>query len=188
MDDCGNEANCVQIISVTPLVTTPDCSNFFVTASEDITICNGSTAQLSATGALVYTWTPTTGLNDPFSANPAASPSSTTTYTVTGINGEGCEAQAEVTVIVANDPGISAGQDIVICQGQATQLSASGGLVYSWSPTTGLSDPTSASPMASPDLTTTYTVSGTDANGCTAIARVTAVSYTHLTLPTICSV
>jgi len=166
VDACDNQATCSQIISVTPRITTPDCSNFVVTTSEDITICNGSTAQLITSGAVAYTWSPTTGLDDPFSANPAASPTSTTTYTVTGTDGQGCEAQAQVTVIVTAGPTVSAGQDVVICNNQTTQLNASGGLLYLWSPALGLSDPTSATPTANPSVTTTYSVVVTDANGC----------------------
>lgn len=50
----------------------------------DQTILQGQSAQLSVTGATNYLWTPATGLSDPTSANPIASPTTTTTYSVTG--------------------------------------------------------------------------------------------------------
>ncbi|HQL71506.1 MAG TPA: hypothetical protein PLA77_11780, partial [Bacteroidales bacterium] len=53
-------------------------------STADATICVGGSAQLNASGALTYTWTPTTGLNNPNIANPIASPGTTTTYYVTG--------------------------------------------------------------------------------------------------------
>jgi hypothetical protein len=55
-----------------------------------------------------------------------------------------------------------------VCQGVSSQLNAAvlGGtspLTYAWTPTTGLTDPTLPNPMASPDVTTTYKVTVTDA-------------------------
>ncbi len=57
--------------------------------------------------------------------------------------------------------------------GTAVSLTANGGVSYSWSPATGLSATTGATVTASPATTTTYTVVGTDANGCTSSATVT---------------
>src|SRR5690606_3416740 len=53
--------------------------------SNDTTICEGGSAQLLATGGgsiSGYTWSPATGLSATNIANPVATPSSTTTYTV----------------------------------------------------------------------------------------------------------
>ncbi|HRE98717.1 MAG TPA: gliding motility-associated C-terminal domain-containing protein, partial [Flavobacteriales bacterium] len=59
-----------------------------------------------------------------------------------------------------------AGNDVLIPLGASTVLNATGGTVYTWTPATGLSCTNCASPTASPTTTTTYIVSGTDANGC----------------------
>jgi gliding motility-associated-like protein len=48
--------------------------------------------------------------------------------------------------------------DQSICPGEEIELTASGGVSYQWSPAAGLSDPTIANPLASPDTTTLYTV------------------------------
>lgn len=58
-----------------------------------------------------------------------------------------------------------AGQDVSICLGGSVQLNATGGASYSWSPTTGLSNPNISNPVASPDGTTTYTVTVNSAGG-----------------------
>lgn len=59
-----------------------------------------------------------------------------------------------------------------ICGGHSVQLTASGAATYEWSPTAGLSDSTIANPVASPAISTTYIVTGTDNNGCTDTASV----------------
>jgi len=52
-----------------------------------------------------------------------------------------------------------------ICRGDTTTLSASGGDTYSWSPSIGLDASNIANPIASPTITTTYTVTAIT-NGC----------------------
>ncbi|MDD4602386.1 MAG: T9SS type A sorting domain-containing protein [Bacteroidales bacterium] len=64
-----------------------------------------------------------------------------------------------------------------ICQGQTSQLDVSviGGnppFTYAWAPITALSDPTIANPLATPDITTTYSVLVTDASSLTATSNV----------------
>jgi gliding motility-associated-like protein len=56
-----------------------------VLASADTSICGGTSVQIHVSGSFPnYTWSPATGLSDPTSPSPVASPTSTTTYTVTG--------------------------------------------------------------------------------------------------------
>ena len=120
----------------------------------------------------MYLWSPTTGLSNPTIANPTASPATTTTYTVTVTNITGCTATDQITVEVSGTISVSAGQDqsvFIDCDNNITgaQLSASGGLFYAWTPTIGLSSPSSPSPLATPTTSTTYSVVITDENGCT---------------------
>jgi hypothetical protein len=77
-------------------------------------------------------------------------------------------------------PTADAGADQTICPSASVQLggnpTGSGGtgtFTYSWTPTNGLSDATDANPTATLNSTTTYTVTVTDANGCTATDEVT---------------
>jgi len=71
-------------------------------AGADEGICDGGSVQLNATGGSSYSWTPTTGLSDPNIANPLASPTTTTTYTV-DIGSTLCPATDEVVVYIYND-------------------------------------------------------------------------------------
>ncbi|PKP00919.1 MAG: hypothetical protein CVU11_16775, partial [Bacteroidetes bacterium HGW-Bacteroidetes-6] len=66
-----------------------------------------------------------------------------------------------------------AGNDTAICAGNSLNLAASGGVSYSWLPTTGLSDPNIANPVATLSSSTTYTVYVTDVNGCTQPDQIT---------------
>lgn len=54
-----------------------------------------------------------------------------------------------------------------LCAGESVQLQAQGAQAYRWTPTVGLDSPSSPTPIATPLTTTLYTVTGTDANGCT---------------------
>jgi gliding motility-associated-like protein len=71
-----------------------------------------------------------------------------------------CSATASVTVTVNPLPSINAGNDVTLCEGQSTTLSGSGGTSYSWN--NGVTNGQSFVPATSG----TYTVTGTDANGC----------------------
>ena len=164
-----NATGCIgrdaMVVTVTPKPT--------VDAGDEQMICVGENTMLSATGAISYEWSPATGLSSTNVPTPIASPTETTTYTVTGTDVNGCTATDEVTVIVGGNAQANAGTDVEVCLGSATQLNASGGVIYSWSPTTGLDNPNVANPMASPNSTTTYTVTVTNLDGCIGTDQVT---------------
>lgn len=153
-------------------------NNVIANAGSDQTICLGSNTQLSANGGSSYSWTPSTGLNNSNIANPTATPTATTTYTVL-VSSNGCTATDQVTINV-NSVNASAGSNTNICVGSSTQLLATGGTSFAWTPATGLSNPNIANPIASPGTTTTYSVTVTNGN-CTSSAQVT-VNVTNLTV------
>lgn len=133
-----------------------------VSAGNDVTICEGDSAMLSANGAVSYLWSPTVGLTDSTSAAITASPSSTTIYTVTGYSTLGCSNTDNVTVTVESIPVVNAGPDLIVCQGDQVTLTGSGtpGITYTWD--NGVQD---GIPFI-PSGTTVYEVTGTSANGC----------------------
>jgi len=87
-------------------------------------------------------------------------------------NAEGCKGTDQVTVFINNTATVSAGNDATICGGSSTQLFATGGSNYIWSPATGLSNPNIANPIATPTTTTIYSVTATSGNGCTSTDNV----------------
>ena len=164
-----NAAGCTDTAAVTvPVNSLPQ-----VSAGTTQNICLGGSAQLQASGATTYTWSPSTGLSCTSCPNPVATPMVTTTYTVTGVDANGCANTAQVTVNVNALPVVSAGPDQTICEGAGAQLLATGAAGYNWAPATGLSCTNCANPTASPLLTTTYTVTGNSASGCPDTAQVT---------------
>jgi gliding motility-associated-like protein len=99
-----------------------------ISVSHDTSICSGDSIQLIASGVSTYKWSPSAGLSCTTCANPVASPTVTTTYSVSC----GCST-SEIKVTVNSRPVISlSGQDTV-CSGSSATLSASGGTNYLWS-------------------------------------------------------
>jgi hypothetical protein len=86
-----------------------------LTISPNTTICNGESIQLNISGGSNYEWSPALTLDDSNSANPIATPTENTTYTVTGEGGEcGGGGTASVTINI-DDFNFSLGPDIVNC-------------------------------------------------------------------------
>ncbi len=137
--------------------------------SKDVTICKGTSVQLTSGGGRAYSWTPYTGLSNPRVQNPMASPTETTKYRVIISNGK-CIDSAFVTVTVTPAPKANAGTDKAICSGSSTQIgmSAEVGNTYSWMPVTNLDNPKKADPTCSPVKTTQYILTVTNPSGCKA--------------------
>jgi gliding motility-associated-like protein len=97
------------------------------------------------------------------------------TYQLSAYNDEGCEIVREVTITEAETPLLSIESEgsLQIIRGDSVRLMAFGAETYTWSPAAGLSDSTSASTYASPLQTTTYTLSGWSAEGCSSSVTVT---------------
>ncbi len=132
-----------------------------VQAANPPPVCFGTPLQLTATGGATYIWTKpdlTTTTQNPL-VIPNATMADAGNYSVVAYSAAGCASppkQVTATVLpaivaVVNNPS-------PICSGDQTQLTASGGTVYSWSPSTGLSDPNIANPVAKPEQTTAYAV------------------------------
>lgn len=136
-------------------------------AGPDTSICTTHSYTLRATGdALHYSWSPPTGLSDPTILNPTANPASTTQYTLTGTIGK-CSNTSVVNVKVVPFPAASAGPDTTICLGFDTQLTASGGSIYSWAPSIFLNSATIANPVVQqPTRSIQYIVTVRDTLGC----------------------
>ncbi|MBI4647730.1 MAG: gliding motility-associated C-terminal domain-containing protein [Bacteroidia bacterium] len=183
-----NTGETTQSIIVAPLVT----STYFVTvvspdsctastsvtvtvnplpqadAGQDQSVCRGSVVTLTASGGNNYVWS-----NSQAGATILVSPQNSITYFVTVTTQYGCSATDDVNITIFSLPVVYVCDNMEICQGESVQLYASGGIGYSWSPSAGLSSTNIANPTAAPDVTTTYTVTVSNQNGCTATGMVT---------------
>ena len=133
-----------------------------IKTSSNVVICDRDTVEISVTGALNYSWTPENNL-DPTSSNPKVHPNKTTFYYVVADNNSPCSVKDSVKVIVVNLPKTNAGSDRTICEGDTAFLLVSGAKTYEWvGNTTGLSATNINDPEATPTVTTTYTVEGSN--------------------------
>jgi PKD repeat protein len=136
--------------------------------------CPGGSSTITASGGSSYTWSPSIDLSVTNGATVTANPTVTTIYTITGKNSGGCSAIKTVTVTVNPTPTITASPSPAsYCPGGSSTLTASGASTYTWSASTDLSSTTGATVIASPNITTTYTVTGTNSGGCSAAKNVT---------------
>jgi gliding motility-associated-like protein len=152
----GTTAGCISTDQATVTVL----PNAPINGGADAAICTGASTTLTATGGATYTWSPATGLSATSGASVTANPTTTTTYSVTGTDASGCVGTDQVLVTVNPLPTINGGADQTVCAGQTVTLTATGGATYTWAPV--VTNGTAFTPAA----TGTYTVTGTDANGC----------------------
>lgn len=150
-----NPAYCLGSGNATPTITGSTGGVFTSTAG---LVINGATGVVntntSTPGTYTVTYTPPGG----YCAN-----STTTTITI----------HPRPTLVTANAS---------ICSGENTTINVSGAASYTWTPTASLDQSTGASVIASPTTNTTYTITGTDANGCT---NTTTAVITVNPLPTL---
>ena len=147
----GTTAGCSGTTSVTVTVN----NNPVVSISSPGSICAGTSATLTASGATSYLWS--TGAT---TASINVSPSVNTTYSVTGTT-LGCTGSNSTTVNVTAAPAVSISSPGSICAGSSATLTASGATTYQWS-----NGATTTSINVSPSVNTTYSVTGTS-SGCT---------------------
>ena len=161
-NSCGVSSHLTVTVNVLP----PPILSF---SNTSYTICEHSTQSFTVSGANTYTWMPSALLSSPNIANPTASPTATTIYSVTGTDANGCNniAPVTVTLTVYNTPTLSfTPNSYSMCIGGSKNLIVNGANTYVWTPSAYLSNATIADPTASPTATTIYTVTGTDTNNC----------------------
>ncbi len=125
-------------------------------------ICLGNSFIIVPTGASTYTYS---------GGSNVVSPTTSTSYSVTGTSAQGCMSSntAISSVTVNAKPSIIAsGNNSGICSGQTVTLTVTGAATYTWS-----TNSNAPSIVVSPTITTTYSVNGTNGNGCSNYATVT---------------
>jgi hypothetical protein len=143
-DGCASSATvAVSTLTVPVLAVNPP----------SLTMCAYSTATVTASGALTYTWS--TAVQ---TASAALTPTNSTLYTVSGTNPQGCISSAGISVLTNSLPAVNVtpGQPTV-CANAASNFTATGADTYTWS--TG---PQTNTVAITPTANTVFTVSGTN--------------------------
>jgi len=135
-------------------------------------VIGGSPTASGGTAPYSYLWTPDDGtLNSTTVSNPSASPTSTTTYTLTVTDANGCSDDADTVVVVNALPVVTASNDSPKCEGQDVQLTGGpGGMInYTWTSPGGYLNYTQSPVLSNVQLSDadTYTLTVTDAQSCT---------------------
>jgi hypothetical protein len=156
-------AGCVNNISIPVTVNSNS-----LTVSPSLTICETTTVNISASGVNTYTWS--NGSN--FASIPV-SPATAMVYNVSGVDVHNCVLSNSVSVGVNPKPNVTASANKQqICKGESITLTGGGATTYTWNNgDTGAE----VSYVLNVDVPYYYTVTGTDANGCSNTASVSVL-------------
>ena len=125
-------------------------------------ICAGQSFTMNPSGALTYTYSSGTNI---------VSPTSDATYSVSGTDANGCVSSTDAisSVTVNALPSIMVmTTNTLLCTGETATLSAMGATSYTWS-----TNETTSDIVVTPTIQTTYTLEGSDNNGCVNMTTIT---------------
>lgn len=148
---------CTSTASLAITVSTPPVA----TITGPTSICPGDTVTLNATGGGTYSWS-----NSAITPSISVSPGGATTYIVTVTDASGCTSTASHNLGTGATLSPSITGATSVCQGSSVTITASGGSSYTWS-----SGQNTASITVTPGSQTTYTVTASNATGCTGTAQ-----------------
>ncbi|MFN3939802.1 MAG: gliding motility-associated C-terminal domain-containing protein, partial [Chitinophagales bacterium] len=168
----SGEAECDTILDTIYVYAEPVTG--IANAGNDTIICPDDVITLNGSGGTTYLWQPPVYLSDPTDPNTeVTAPETDMYYFLIAYNESGCPDTDVVFIDLLPEPDIDAGADKLIIKGGLTQLVAEGGVTYSWSPTDALSNPDIYNPIANPQDTILYYVTGWDEYGCVGYDSVT---------------
>jgi len=138
------------------LVVTVNASPIILANATSTVVCEGFGITLTGSGGTTYAWN--NGVIDGIGFTP---PVGVTNYIVTGTDANGCQNTDNIDITVNALPVVAAGPDVTVCDGSNVTLFGSGALTYTWN--NGVSNAVAFYPSIG---ISTYTVTGTDVNGC----------------------
>lgn len=150
---CTRTETCSVTVNALPVISVPNSS-----------VCSGESFTFAPTGANTYTY---------LSGSAIVTPTANTTYTISGTDINGCESNT-LSVITVNQPPVLTINSGTICSGESFTLMPAGASTYTYP---------GGSNIVSPLINTSYSVTGTDSNGCISNEVVSLVSVNQL--PTI---
>ncbi len=163
-----DDQGCVGSVNV--VIGSP--TQIIITETITDIICGSSLGQISTSvtggnGTYSYAWLPNGETTSSISGLAVG------TYSLEVTDGSGCSVLENYVISTSGTLTIVATPaSTTINAGESVQLNASGATYYTWSPATGLSATDISDPIATPTSSITYTVTGSDANGCVGTALV----------------
>ncbi len=165
--------------TATDFVTITSIPYPIANAGIDPTICYNTSVQLNASiVGSSFNWSPVSYLSNPAILNPVVTPPRTTQYVLAVYDTLGCPKPGLDTIVVNVNPKVNAfaGRDTIVIVNQPLQFNASGGVNYTWTPSSYLSNPTIYNPVGiyGPEVDSIqYKLVVTDDIGCADSAYVT---------------
>jgi len=131
---------------------------------DTLKLCKFSSAEITASGAINYTWSPPTGLNTTVGSTVITNTINDITYYVDFTNP--CGTVPDSTYIEVIEVDARAGNDTIVCPREPAEVWASGGIGYMWFPSAFVSNFSADSTIVQPNYPTNFGVEVTDINGC----------------------
>lgn len=155
-NNCTNKDSVLVLVNDLPIIVT----------SNDASICYGDSTVISASGGATYQWLNQDSISNINVSNPEVWPSLSSTYQVIVTGTNSCIDTAEINIQVNSLPLVNAGINQNICTGDTAQINVVGAVNYQWSPNINISATNTSTINAWPEDTTSYIVTGIDANSC----------------------
>lgn len=138
-----------------------------VLVNNDTAICSGDSIHFFSTGGSQYSWSPPTGLSDPFVSNPWAKPLSSVNYTVVVTDTNNCSSNAGINIIVQPKPSVELRDTtLIIGESMTIDVDPVENINYHWEPPAGLSCVDCPGPYVFTLDSMVYYVTLTDNYGC----------------------
>ncbi|MES2680049.1 MAG: T9SS type A sorting domain-containing protein [Bacteroidota bacterium] len=184
VSQAGNYIYTVTTTDFKGCIKTTTTSVYFVQGPtvivSNVSICPQAIATLTASGAIIYNWSPGNHTGNTYTVSPAAS----AIYSVTGFDALGCYSTRSVSVKVFGQPIPAIGSNAPLCAGQTLSISGTGGINYSWTGpsgfSAGLQNPVIS--QVSQNNAGVYTMTVSDVNSCTATATGSITIYANPTI------
>ena len=171
----GNNSFCTGVTTVTVGVV-PYPNALFTSPNQEI--CYGNSTTINATGAMAYNWIPNYNISSTTGNAVTVSPLVNTTYTITSYNFSGtviCSETKQVPILVVPQVTPSISSNKVICAGEKTTLVAGGGNTFVWTPSVSINHTNISGVVASPTVSTIYTVQISNTEFCGNSATVSVI-------------
>ncbi len=182
--NCVVSDNCSNTCSSGDLIVTTDALPVVAVSPTSGLICNpnGADITITASGATDYTWSPTDGLSASTGSVVSASPSATTSYTVTGTDANGCVNTASSSITVSTNPYLAVSPaSVSICNGASIGLNVTDAFSNAFTYTTTITIPTSGTTVGTSDpYPATLNVTGVPDGAILKSVKLDGLSQTNL--------